>query len=76
VLSDFQEHFMSFEPQSQRQNILAAEAYRAFNDLTESRRGRLNSVTDEYRKFQRALLDDYIVFEPVGSADFSHRSSG
>lgn len=47
VLSDFQEHFMSFEPQSQRQNILAAEAYRAFNDLTESRRGRLNSVTDE-----------------------------
>src|SRR5450755_2296987 len=47
VLSDFQEHFMSFEPQNQRQNILAAEAYRAFNDLTESRRGRLNSVTDE-----------------------------
>lgn len=47
VLGDFQEHFMSFEPQNQRQNILAAEAYRAFNDLTESRRGRLNSVQDE-----------------------------
>jgi len=47
VLNDFQEHFMSFEPKNERQNILAAEAYRAFNDLTESRRARLNSVTDE-----------------------------
>ena len=47
VLSDFQEHFMSFEPQNERQNILAAEAFRAFNDLTESRRARLNSITDE-----------------------------
>lgn len=47
VLNDFQEHFMSFEPQNERQDILAAEAYRAFNDLTESRRARLNSVTAE-----------------------------
>jgi len=47
VLSDFQEHFMSFEPRNGRQNILAAEAYRAFNDLTQSRRARLNSVTQE-----------------------------
>jgi hypothetical protein len=47
VLSDFQQHFMSFEPQNQRQNILAAESYRAFNDLTESRRARLNSIEDE-----------------------------
>jgi len=47
ILSDFQEHFMSFEPQNERQNILATEAYRAFNDLTESRRARLNSVTYE-----------------------------
>jgi hypothetical protein len=47
VLNEFQEHFMSFEPQDARQNILAAEAYRAFNDLTESRRARLNSVQDE-----------------------------
>ncbi len=47
VLSDFQEHFMSFEPQNERQNILAAESYRAFNDLTESRRARLNSIKDE-----------------------------
>ena len=38
---------MSFEPQNERQDILATESYRAFNDLTESRRARLNSVTDE-----------------------------
>ncbi len=47
ILNDFQDHFMSFEPQNERQNILAAEAYRAFNDLTESRRARLNSVQNE-----------------------------
>jgi hypothetical protein len=47
MLNDFQEHFMSFEPSTERQKILAAEAYRAFNDLTESRRARLNSVTEE-----------------------------
>jgi hypothetical protein len=47
VLSDFQEHFMSFEPQNERQNILAAESFRAFNDLTESRRARLNSIQAE-----------------------------
>lgn len=47
LLNDFQQHFMSFEPQDERQKILAAEAYRAFNDLTESRRDRLNSIQDE-----------------------------
>jgi hypothetical protein len=47
VLNDFQEHLMAFEPQNERQNILAAEAYRAFNDLTQSRRARLNSVQEE-----------------------------
>jgi hypothetical protein len=47
VLNDFQQHFLSFEPQDERQKILAAEAYKAFNDLTESRRARLNSVTAE-----------------------------
>ncbi len=47
ILNEFQEHFMSFEPQDERQKILAAEAYRAFNDLTESRRARLNSIQDE-----------------------------
>lgn len=47
VLNDFQDHFMSFEPSNERQKILAAEAYRAFNELTASRRARLNSVTAE-----------------------------
>jgi Protein of unknown function (DUF4239) len=44
ALTDFQEHFMTFEPQSEGQKILAEETYRAFNDLTQSRRARLNSV--------------------------------
>ena len=47
VLNDFQAHFMSFEPQTERQEILAAESLRAFNDLTESRRARLNSIQAE-----------------------------
>jgi hypothetical protein len=47
ALGDFQRDFMSFEPTTERQKILSAEAYRAFNDLTESRRARLNSVTAE-----------------------------
>jgi hypothetical protein len=47
ILQDFQRDFMSFEPTTEREKILAAEAYRAFNDLTESRRARLNSVTEE-----------------------------
>jgi hypothetical protein len=46
-LSDFEEHFMSFEPQNQRQDVLMAEAFRTFNELTESRRMRLNSVSSE-----------------------------
>ena len=36
ILTDFQTHFMAFEPQNERQKILAAEAYRTFNDLTEA----------------------------------------
>jgi Protein of unknown function (DUF4239) len=47
ALADFQRDFMSFEPTTERQKIIATEAYRAFNDLTESRRARLNSVTAE-----------------------------
>jgi hypothetical protein len=47
ALADFQRDFMSFEPSTERQKILAAEAYRAFNELTQSRRARLNSVTAE-----------------------------
>lgn len=47
LLNDFQQHFMASEPQNERQKIVAAEAYKAFNDLTETRRARLNSVTNE-----------------------------
>lgn len=47
ILSDFQKHFMAFEPVTEQQKILSAEAYRAFNELTISRRARLNSVTAE-----------------------------
>ena len=47
ILTDFQTHFMAFEPQNERQKILAAEAYRTFNELTEARRVRLNSVAVE-----------------------------
>lgn len=46
-LNDFQTHFMSFEPTTEQQKIVAGEAYRAFNDLTASRRARLNSITAE-----------------------------
>lgn len=47
VLTDFQDRFMTFEPQTEAQEILAGETYRAFNDLTESRRARLNSIEAE-----------------------------
>jgi hypothetical protein len=47
ILKDFQEHLMSFEPQTERQKILAVEAYAAYNELTQSRQARLNSVTEE-----------------------------
>lgn len=47
ILNDFRAHFMSFEPTTESQKILAAEAYKAFNDLVESRRARLDTVTTE-----------------------------
>jgi Protein of unknown function (DUF4239) len=47
ILNYFQAHFMSFEPVTEAQKILAAEAYKAFNDLVESRRSRLNTITTE-----------------------------
>jgi hypothetical protein len=47
TLRDFQQHLMSFEPVSERQKILAAEAYSAYNELTQSRQARLNTVTEE-----------------------------
>jgi len=47
VLMELQNHFMAFEPTTERQKILAAEAYRAYNELTEARRARLNSIDAE-----------------------------
>jgi hypothetical protein len=47
TLNDFQKHFMAFEPKTENHKIIAAEAYRAYNDLVGSRRARLNSVTTE-----------------------------
>ena len=47
TLKDFQEHLVSFEPVGERQKILAVEAYSAYNELTQSRQARLNSVTEE-----------------------------
>jgi hypothetical protein len=38
---------MSFEPATERQKILAVEAYASYNELTQSRQARLNSVTEE-----------------------------
>ena len=46
-LNALQEHLLSFEPANERQKIIAAETYREFNDLTASRRARLDSVTAE-----------------------------
>lgn len=47
ILKDFQDHLMSFEPVTERQKILTVEAYSAYNELTQSRQARLNSVTEE-----------------------------
>jgi Protein of unknown function (DUF4239) len=47
ILDRFQKHFISWEPQTESQKILATEVYKSFNDLIESRRARLNSVTSE-----------------------------
>jgi hypothetical protein len=45
ILSKFQAHLLEFEPTTKGQEIVHAEVYRQFNDLVQSRRGRLNSVT-------------------------------
>lgn len=47
ALDRFQDHLIAFEPTTERQKIIDAEAYRAFNDLVESRRTRINSITAE-----------------------------
>lgn len=44
ALHDIEQHLMSFEPVSERQKIIVAEAFRAYNDLTQSRQERHNSV--------------------------------
>ena len=46
-LRQFQDDFMSFEPSTEREEIVAAETYRNFNELVECRRTRLNSITAE-----------------------------
>jgi hypothetical protein len=45
ILSKFQAHLLEFEPTTKGQEIVHAEVYRQFNDLVQSRRGRLDSVT-------------------------------
>ena len=47
ILKAVQDHLMSFEPATERQKILAVEAYTAFNELTQGQQARLNSVTEE-----------------------------
>jgi Protein of unknown function (DUF4239) len=45
TLDNLQRHLMSFEPSTENQKILHAEAYHQFNELVEQRRSRLVSVT-------------------------------
>lgn len=45
ILSEFQNALMSFEPAPGGQTILYAETLRAFNNLIEARRLRLNAIT-------------------------------
>jgi hypothetical protein len=45
ILSRFQKHLVEFEPTTKSQEIVHAEVYRQFNQLVQSRRGRLDSVT-------------------------------
>jgi hypothetical protein len=47
ALQQFEKDFMAFEPVTEQQKILSAETYRAFNELSECRRDRINSVAME-----------------------------
>jgi Protein of unknown function (DUF4239) len=47
ALSALKTDLISFEPVTEQQKILSAEAFHSFNDLTESRRARLSGVTAE-----------------------------
>jgi Protein of unknown function (DUF4239) len=44
LLARFQNHFLQFEPKTETEKIVHADAYRQFNTLVEHRRGRLDSV--------------------------------
>lgn len=44
ILRNIREHMMSFEPVTESDKIIVAESYRAYNDVTESRQARHNSV--------------------------------
>ena len=45
LLTKFQNHFLQFEPKTETQKIVHADAYSQFNALVEDRRRRLDSVT-------------------------------
>jgi len=45
LLAKFQNQFLQFEPKTETQKIVHADAYAQFNTLVERRRGRLDSVT-------------------------------
>jgi hypothetical protein len=47
ALHKFESDFMTFEPVTERDKILDAETYRAYNALTEARRDRMNSIAAE-----------------------------
>ena len=47
ALQQFQNDFMTFEPATEQQKIVSAETYRAFNELSECRRNRIDSVNTE-----------------------------
>ncbi len=47
ALRKFQTDFMTFEPETKQQEILSAETYRSFNELSECRRDRMNSTTSD-----------------------------
>lgn len=47
ALRKFQADFMTFEPETRQQEVLSAETYRSFNELSECRRDRMNSTTAE-----------------------------
>lgn len=45
ILDQVQQHLLQFQPTDMGQQVIYQESYRQFNDLVESRRSRLDSVT-------------------------------